>query len=201
MDRKAKQLGEVQERTKQSGVRGVLKNRKFSFILGLVGGIAAIISGLVSVFGNWSIVTFNPSSISSLYNSLITSGTTNSTNLADYISLLSQGAVSLKNALLLFAPLIIIAGAFMVYSSFYLKSENRRTIKFGIAFMVIFSMFVFIGLMIYLPFNPLTISILDSYLGFNNGSNSAIAIVSYAMFLSYMILGLAAAVSKIFYIE
>ncbi len=201
MDRKAKQLGEVQERTKQSGVRGVLKNRKFSFILGLVGGIAAIISGLVSVFGNWSVVTFNPSSISSLYNSLIANGTTNSTNLADYISLLSQGAVSLKNALLLFAPLIIIAGAFMVYSSFYLKSENRRTVKFGIAFMVIFSMFVFIGLMIYLPFNPLTISILDSYLGFNNGSNSAIAIVSYAMFLSYMILGLAAAVSKIFYIE
>lgn len=201
MDRKAKQLGEVQERTKQSGVRGVLKNRKFSFILGLVGGIAAIISGLVSVFGNWSVVTFNPSSISSLYNTLIANGTTNSTNLADYISLLSQGAVSLKNALLLFAPLIIIAGAFMVYSSFYLKSENRRTVKFGIAFMVIFSMFVFIGLMIYLPFNPLTISILDSYLGFNNGSNSAIAIVSYAMFLSYMILGLAAAVSKIFYIE
>ena len=201
MDRKAKQLGEVQERTKQSGVRGVLKNRKFSFILGLVGGIAAIISGLVSVFGNWSVVTFNPSSISSLYNTFIANGTTNSTNLADYISLLSQGAVSLKNALLLFAPLIIIAGAFMVYSSFYLKSENRRTVKFGIAFMVIFSMFVFIGLMIYLPFNPLTISILDSYLGFNNGSNSAIAIVSYAMFLSYMILGLAAAVSKIFYIE
>lgn len=201
MDRKAKQLGEVQERTKQNGVGGILKNRKFSFILGLVGGIAAIISGLVSVFGNWSVVTFNPSSISSLYNSLIANGTTNSTNLADYISLLSQGAVSLKNALLLFAPLIIIAGAFMVYSSFYLKSENRRTVKFGIAFMVIFSMFVFIGLMIYLPFNPLTISILDSYLGFNNGSNSAIAIVSYAMFLSYMILGLAAAVSKIFYIE
>ena len=201
MDRKAKQLGEVQERTKQSGVGGVLKNRKFSFILGLVGGIAAIISGLVSVFGNWSVVTFNPSSISSLYNTLIANGTTNSTNLADYISLLSQGAVSLKNALLLFAPLIIIAGAFMVYSSFYLKSENRRTVKFGIAFMVIFSMFVFIGLMIYLPFNPLTISILDSYLGFNNGSNSAIAIVSYVMFLSYMILGLAAAVSKIFYIE
>ena len=201
MDRKAKQLGEIQEHTKQSGVRGVLKNRKFSFILGLVGGIAAIISGLVSVFGNWSVVTFNPSSISSLYNTLIANGTTNSTNLADYISLLSQGAVSLKNALLLFAPLIIIAGAFMVYSSFYLKSENRRTVKFGIAFMVIFSMFVFIGLMIYLPFNPLTISILDSYLGFNNGSNSAIAIVSYAMFLSYMILGLAAAVSKIFYIE
>ncbi len=201
MDRKAKQLGEVQERTKQNGVGGILKNRKFSFILGLVGGIAAIISGLVSVFGNWSVVTFNPSSISSLYNTLIANGTTNSTNLADYISLLSQGAVSLKNALLLFAPLIIIAGAFMVYSSFYLKSENRRTVKFGIAFMVIFSMFVFIGLMIYLPFNPLTISILDSYLGFNNGSNSAIAIVSYAMFLSYMILGLAAAVSKIFYIE
>ena len=109
--------------------------------------------------------------------------------------------MSLKNALLLFAPLIIIAGAFMIYSSFYLKSDNRRTIKFGIAFMIIFSMFVFIGLMIYLPFNPLTISILDSYLGFNNGSNSAIAIVSYVMFLSYMILGLAAAVSKIFYIE
>jgi hypothetical protein len=201
MERKAKQLGEVQERTKQSGVRGVLKNRKFSFVLGLVGGIAAIISGLVSIFGNWSVVTFNPSSISSLVNSLVANGTTNSTNLADYISLLSQGAVSLKNALLLFAPLIIIAGAFMIYSSFYLKSDNRRTIKFGIAFMIIFSMFVFIGLMIYLPFNPLTISILDSYLGFNNGSNSAIAIVSYVMFLSYMILGLAAAVSKIFYIE
>ena len=201
MERKAKQLGEVQERTKQSGVRGVLKNRKFSFVLGLVGGIAAIISGLVSIFGNWSVVTFNPSSISSLVNSLVANGTTNSTNLADYLSLLSQGAVSLKNALLLFAPLIIIAGAFMIYSSFYLKSDNRRTIKFGIAFMIIFSMFVFIGLMIYLPFNPLTISILDSYLGFNNGSNSAIAIVSYVMFLSYMILGLAAAVSKIFYIE
>ena len=201
MERKAKQLGEVQERTKQSGVRGVLKNRKFSFVLGLVGGIAAIISGLVSIFGNWSVVTFNPSSISSLVNSLVANGTTNSTNLADYISLLSQGAVSLKNALLLFAHLIIIAGAFMIYASFYLISDNRRTIKFGIAFMIIFSMFVFIGLMIYLPFNPLTISILDSYLGFNNGSNSAIAIVSYVMFLSYMILGLAAAVSKIFYIE
>ncbi len=197
MDKKAKQeetqIKKAENRTK------LLSKKRVPFIFGFIGGIAAIISGIVALVGNWSIVTFNPSSLTALYNQLIAnSSSTNSTNLANYISLLSQGAVSLRNALLLYVPLVVIAGAFMLLAAFYLKSGDKRNTKFGIIMMIIFSMFVFIGLMVYLPFNPIVISILDSYLGFNNGTNSAVAIATYGLFLAYFVLGMLAAITKVF---
>ncbi len=161
------------------------RNVKFlSFVFALVSGIAAIAGGLTALVGNWSVVTFDQGALNSLLQN------TSNATLQSYLSILSQGAVSLQEALLLLVPLMVIAGTFMIISAFYLRSKNRERVRIGMIFTVIFSMFVFIGILVYLPFNTLAVAILFSYLGFNNTTVSASSIAVYALFLAYIILGI-----------
>ncbi|EFD92980.1 MAG: hypothetical protein BJBARM5_0275 [Candidatus Parvarchaeum acidophilus ARMAN-5] len=153
-----------------------------SFWVALISGILAIISGILVIIGNISILTFNSQSVLNALNS--TSALNSSTEA--YIGLAFNGISSVKNGVIVLAPLLIIAGVFMIIAAFYMKSKIPQNRRFGLFLTFLFSIFALLGLLIYVPFNSLAVLILI-YLPL-----TSIGLAAYIIMVIYIILGLLA---------
>ncbi len=152
------------------------------FSLAVSSGVVAIISGILVIVSNISILTFNSQSV---LNELNSTSAVNSTTAA-YISLAFNGISSVKNGIIVLAPLLMIAGIFMIISAFYLKSNDLKNRRFGVFLTFFFSLFAVLGLLIYVPFNSLSVLILVYLPLTAEGS------ITYGLFLGYIIIGIAA---------
>lgn len=169
---------------KNSG-RGIFRVeiKNLPFVLAVVSGAIALVSGVLLIIENLQILTFDSQSVLSALNS--TSALNSSS--AAYLGLAFNGISSVKNGIIVLGPLLIIAGIFMVISAFYFKSETLKSKRdFGIFLMFFFSLFAIVGLLIYIPFNSLSVLILV-YLPLTvTGS------ITYALIVTYMVTGMAA---------
>ncbi len=154
-----------------------IKKLPITFILAIVSGAVAAVSGILTIVGNLSILTFNSQSI------LKAANTSNSTTL-QYLSLALNGISSVKNGIIVLGPLLIIAGIFMVIAAFYLKSKNKETRNFGVFLVFLFSLFALLGLLIYIPFNSLSVLVLVYF------PLTTIGSITYALMIIYIIIGI-----------
>lgn len=157
-----------------------IKKLPITFIFAIVSGAIAAVSGILTIIGNLSILTFNSQSVLSA-----AANTSNSTTL-QYLSLALNGISSVKNGIIVLGPLLIIAGVFMVIAAFYLKSKNKETRNFGIFLVFLFSLFALLGLLIYIPFNSLSVLILVYF------PLTTIGSITYALIIIYIVIGIAA---------
>ena len=155
-----------------------IKKMPITFILAIVSGVIAVISGILTIVSNLSILTFNSQSVLSAANS-----TANSTTL-QYLSLALNGVSGVKNGIIVLGPLLIIAGIFMIIAAFYLKSKNRETRNFGTLLVFLFSLFAILGLLIYVPFDSLSILVLVYF------PLTTIGSITYALIVIYIIIGI-----------
>ena len=155
-----------------------VKKFPITFILAIVSGAIAAASGILTIVGNLSILTFNSQSVLSA-----AANTSNSTAL-QYLSLALNGISSVKNGIIVLGPLLIIAGIFMIIAAFYLKSKNRETRNFGTFLAFLFSVFALLGLLIYIPFNSLSVLVLVYF------PLTTIGSITYALMIIYIITGI-----------
>ncbi|MCL4400728.1 MAG: hypothetical protein M1348_01960 [Candidatus Parvarchaeota archaeon] len=161
-----------------------LTGSKFLFVLSLLSGICALSAVVILTYVSWGALTFNAASFQSVVAPYLNS--TNST-LSNFIGFVEQVNTLTADSLYLLLPLLGIAGAFMLLTAFYLKSKSAKTLTQGVLFSFVFSLFVFLGILFYLPFSPGTVGFLFAYLGSMNGAG---LIAAYALFLAYVVLGM-----------
>lgn len=157
-----------------------IKGLPLTFVLTLVSGAVAMISGILTIIGNLSILTFNSQTVLNAV-----ANNSNSSTL-QYLSLALNGISSVKNGIIVLGPLLIIAGIFMVIAAFYLKSKNRETRNFGVFLVFLFSLFALLGLLIYIPFNSLSVLILVYF------PLTVLGSITYTLIIIYMIIGMLA---------
>ncbi|EEZ92471.1 MAG: hypothetical protein BJBARM4_0950 [Candidatus Parvarchaeum acidiphilum ARMAN-4] len=156
------------------------KRLPLNFLLAIVSAVVAMASGILTIIGNLSILTFNSQSILNA-----AANSSNSTTL-QYLDLALNGISSVKNGVIVLGPLLIIAGIFMFIAAFYLKSTNKENKSFGTFLVFLFSVFALLGLLIYIPFNSLSVLILV-YLPL-----STVGAITYGLIIIYIIIGLIA---------
>ena len=162
----------------ESKTESNIKGLPLIFILAIVSGAIAALSGILTIVGNISILTFNSQNVLSA-----AASTSNSTTL-QYLSLALNGISSVKNGVIILGPLLIIAGIFMIIAAFYLKSKNRETRNFGTFLVFLFSIFALLGFLVYIPFNSLSVLILVYFPLTTLGS------ITYILMVIYMIVGI-----------
>ena len=181
------------------GIFSFLTMPRFAVISALVSGVSAIVAAIIAIISNWSVVTFNSGALSSLLSQYTNqAGNSTAQQIAYYILGVEAGAKSLRSALFVFTPLLVIGGAFMIVAAIYLMSRSHDKLVLGGIFSVIFSSLVFIGLMVYVPFNSLAVSVLFSYLGNYSVSNGGFALSVFILFFVYFIFGLLAGLSALY---
>ncbi|MCL4375887.1 hypothetical protein M1558_00115 [Candidatus Parvarchaeota archaeon] len=170
----------MEEKIISTSKRGV-----FDFVIGLVSGFSALIAGFITIFSNLSIINFSASSLSKL----------NVSNSTIYHSLLTieSAALDLKSSILVLGPLLIIAGIFILLLSFYLNKKISKGLE--IFLMSFFTVFVFLAILGFLPFNPIAVSLIFVYLtpiGVNSlgGAADLAGTLTYVFFLLYVIFGI-----------
>lgn len=161
------------------------KKEVFNLVTGLISGVSALIAGLITIFGNLSIVNFSSNSLSKL----------NVSNSTLYHSLLTieNAALDLKSAIIILGPLLIIAGIFILLSSFYLNKKVSKGLE--IFLMSFFTVFVFLAVLVFLPFNPIAVSLMFVYLtpiSVNSlgGAADLAGTLTYIFFLLYVVFGI-----------
>ncbi len=199
-------------RSDKSALR-FLRNRLFLFWVAIASGASAIISGLLYLYSGWWTLGLTPASLTSLEQTINSTYATNATLAQELLVLVSQGytaGITIRDGLFVLVPLLVIAGAFMILSAFYLKSRSKEMSFTGSVFCTIFSVVVILGLMVYFLISPLTISELFGYIGAFGLQNSSLSssltqtggtynssefIEAFSLWLAYMLLGLLAAIA------
>ncbi len=172
-------MDKVKEKTEPK-MQLEVKKLPITFILAIISGAIAISSGILTVVGNLSILTFNPQSV------LNAAANTSNSSTLQYLSLAFNGISSVKNGIIVLGPLLIISGIFMIIAAFYLKSKNRETRNFGIFLTFLFSIFALLGLLIYIPFNSLSVLVLVYF------PLTVLGSIAYALIIIYIVMGIAA---------
>lgn len=172
-----------------------LAESRFLFSLAIVSGLCAIAAVLLLIYVSFGALSFNSTSFENTMAPYLNS--TNS-SVSSFVTFVEQINTLTADALYLFLPLLGISGAFMLITAFYLKSKNRKTVFNGVIFSIIFSLFVFVGVLVYLPFSPGTVGFLFAYLGSLQGAG---LIAAYALFLTYVVLGLLCAVFGVYHLS
>ncbi len=181
------------------GFSSFLTKPGFAFVSALISGIAALAAAIIAIASNWSVIVFNSRVFTGLLSQYANqTGNSTAQQIAYYILGVEAGAKSLQSALFVFTPLLIIGGAFMIVAAMHLRSKDHDKLVIGGIFSVVFSSLVFIGLMAYVPFNSLAVSVLFSYLGNYSVSNGAFALSVFILFFVYFILGLMAGLSALY---
>ena len=157
-----------------------VKGLPLNFLLAIVSAVIAMASGILTIIGNLSILTFNSQSILNA-----AANSSNSTTL-QYLNLALNGISSVKDGVIVLGPLLIIAGIFMIIAAFYLKSANKENKVFGTFLVFLFSIFALLGLLIYIPFDSLSVLILV-YLPL-----STLGAITYALIIIYIVIGIIA---------
>jgi hypothetical protein len=171
------------------------QNPNLSFVIALLSGIFALLSAVLLTISGWSIITLNSANAQSLISQYLSSSNSTLQQAAQELQYLLQITTLVGQSLVyLFLPLLAIAGAFMILTAFYLRSKNKKRVIYGTALALVFSLFVFIGLVAYLPFSPATVSALFTYIGTFQGGNSGEIMAAYGLFMAYIVFGLAAAI-------
>ncbi len=177
-------------------------NWKITFSLALIAGLCAVMAAVLILYASWSAVTFNSSSFYSQAQQILAStyGNTsaNYTQGITAASFLISLTVGVKNASLLFVPIVAIAGALLLLTAFYFRSRYKRTVLYGTIFAAVFSMAAFIAILSVVPISSDTVAVLFGYLGTYSGTNALVVALAFGLFLAYMVFGLLAAAFGIY---
>ena len=190
---KVKHESEI-EKTVYKERPSVFTNRKLSFSIAFVSGAVAIIAALLVLYAAWGAINFDATSFynsAQQYLAQVYPGVNNSnyTQGIQAVAFLADLTVGIKNAALLFTPLVLISGIMMLLGAFYLRSKNRKAVLYGVIFSAIFSMSAIVGVATFVIVSPQTVSVLFGYLGTFSGTNGSIVEIAYTLFIFYILLG------------
>ena len=185
------------EEENQNFKEDINKKSRLPFILLIISGLSAFLAAILTFLGNLSVLRFNPSSVSKLISS-------NST-LSSTITSIANTAANLRDGLILFISLTIIAGIIMFFVAFSLRKPINKK-NYLLIFLIFFSsILVFLGELIALPLNSLSVILTYVYLVPTLSGSSFVSnfsgTITYFLILVYVVLGLVAGILDLKFIS